>query len=80
LGQNTKYRSNLNGQLKLNIAKIQPVLKPMMLTLMPAIFSWADYAFNKQVKAYGYAGYSTFEQSTAEDKQPVVGTGLEFKF
>ncbi|MFW1952125.1 porin [Acinetobacter beijerinckii] len=40
----------------------------------------ADYAFNKQVKAYGYAGYSTFEQSTAEDKQPVVGTGLEFKF
>jgi len=39
-----------------------------------------DYAFNKQVKVYGYTGYSTFEQADAKDKQPVVGTGLEFKF
>ncbi|MCR4531490.1 MAG: porin [Proteobacteria bacterium] len=39
-----------------------------------------DYAFNKQVKLYGYAGYSTFEQANAKDKQPVVGSGLEFKF
>lgn len=28
----------------------------------------------------GYTGYSTFEQADAKDKQPVVGTGLEFKF
>ncbi|EPG34532.1 porin [Acinetobacter colistiniresistens] len=39
-----------------------------------------DYSFNKQVKLYGYAGYSTFEQASAKDKQPVVGSGLEFKF
>lgn len=39
-----------------------------------------DYSFNKQVKVYGYGGYSTFEQASAKDKQPVVGTGLEFKF
>lgn len=39
-----------------------------------------DYSFNKQVKLYGYAGYSTFEQANAKDKQPVVGSGLEFKF
>ncbi|ENX11939.1 hypothetical protein F895_03444 [Acinetobacter sp. CIP 64.2] len=39
-----------------------------------------DYSFNKQVKLYGYAGYSTFEQTSAKDKQPVVGSGLEFKF
>lgn len=40
----------------------------------------ADYAFNKQVKAYGYAGYLTLEQGDLETKQPVVGTGLEYKF
>ncbi|NNP67842.1 porin [Acinetobacter sp. Ac_5812] len=39
-----------------------------------------DYSFNKQVKVYGYAGYSTFEQASAKDKQPIAGTGLEFKF
>ncbi|MCH7394132.1 porin [Acinetobacter dispersus] len=40
----------------------------------------ADYAFNKQVKSYGYAGYLTLEQADKKDKQPVVGLGLEFKF
>ncbi|TCH63184.1 porin [Acinetobacter sp. ANC 4862] len=44
------------------------------------IFVGADYAFNKQVKAYGYAGYLTLEQGSNETKQPVVGTGLEYKF
>ncbi|WP_349927365.1 porin [Acinetobacter sp. A1-4-2] len=44
------------------------------------IFAGADYAFNKQVKAYGYAGYLTLEQGSNETKQPVVGTGLEYKF
>jgi predicted porin len=44
------------------------------------IFAGADYAFNKQVKAYGYAGYLTLERGNAETKQPVAGTGLEFKF
>jgi len=44
------------------------------------IFVGADYAFNKQVKAYGYAGYLTLEQGDLETKQPVVGTGLEYKF
>lgn len=39
-----------------------------------------DYAWTKQFKAYGYAGYLTLEQGSLEDKQPVVGTGLEFKF
>ncbi|MEK5754415.1 porin [Acinetobacter variabilis] len=40
----------------------------------------ADYAFSKQVKAYGYAGYLTLEQASLETKQPVVGTGVEYKF
>ncbi|ENV43990.1 MULTISPECIES: porin [Acinetobacter] len=40
----------------------------------------ADYAFSKQVKAYGYAGYLTQEFDSAETKQPVLGTGLEYKF
>lgn len=44
------------------------------------VFVGADYAFNKQVKAYGHAGFLTLEQGDLEDKQPVVGTGLEFKF
>ncbi|MGE8558008.1 MAG: porin [Acinetobacter sp.] len=44
------------------------------------IFAGADYAFNKQVKAYGYAGYLTLEQGDFETKQPVIGTGLEYKF
>jgi predicted porin len=40
----------------------------------------ADYAFSKQVKTYGYAGYLTLEQADKKDKQPVAGLGLEFKF
>lgn len=44
------------------------------------IMGGIDYAFNKQVKTYGYAGYLTFEQSSKKDKQPVAGLGLEFKF
>jgi predicted porin len=38
-----------------------------------------DYSFNKQVKVYGYGGYSTFDQTNAKDKQPVVGSGFQFK-
>jgi predicted porin len=44
------------------------------------ILAGLDYAFNKQVKAYGYAGYLTLEQGSNETKQPVVGTGLEYRF
>lgn len=44
------------------------------------IMAGADYAFNKQVKSYGYASYLTLEQANKKDKQPVVGLGLEFKF
>jgi len=44
------------------------------------IFVGADYAFSKQVKAYGYAGYLTLERGSLETKQPVVGTGVEYKF
>lgn len=44
------------------------------------ILAGLDYAFSKQVKAYGYAGYLTLEQSAKEDKQPVLGTGLEYRF
>ncbi|NIE96878.1 porin [Acinetobacter sp. Tr-809] len=44
------------------------------------IMAGADYAFNKQVKSYGYAGYLTLEKADKKDKQPVVGLGLEFKF
>jgi len=40
----------------------------------------ADYAFSKQVKAYGYAGYLMLEQGSNETDQPVVGTGVEYKF
>ncbi|WP_347456237.1 porin [Acinetobacter thermotolerans] len=39
-----------------------------------------DYAFSKQVKAYGHAGYLTIEQGSDEYKQVLVGTGLEYKF
>ncbi|ENW03071.1 porin [Acinetobacter beijerinckii] len=44
------------------------------------IIAGADYAFTKQVKTYGYAGYLTLEQASKKDKQPVAGLGLEFKF
>lgn len=44
------------------------------------IIAGVDYAFSKQVKLYGYGGYLTLEQGNNETKQPVVGTGLEFKF
>ena len=44
------------------------------------IIGGVDYAFNKQVKTYGYAGYLTLEQASKKDKQPVAGLGLEFKF
>ncbi|MFW1839720.1 porin [Acinetobacter gyllenbergii] len=44
------------------------------------IMTGVDYLFNKQVKAYGYTAYATFKQANLEDKQPVIGTGLEFKF
>lgn len=40
----------------------------------------ADYAFTKQFKAYGHAGYFTLEEASAKDSQVLVGTGLEFKF
>ncbi|WP_111885589.1 porin [Acinetobacter sp. CFCC 11171] len=44
------------------------------------LIAGADYAFSKQVKAYGYAGYLALEQGSNESEQPVLGTGLEFKF
>jgi len=44
------------------------------------VIAGADYAFSKQVKTYGYAGYLTLEQADKKDKQPVGGIGLEFKF
>lgn len=44
------------------------------------ILAGLDYAFSKQVKAYGYAGYLTLEQGAKEDKQLVLGTGLEYRF
>ena len=44
------------------------------------IIGGVDYAFNKQVKTYGYAGYLTLEQASKKDKQPVAGLGLEYKF
>ena len=44
------------------------------------IMAGVDYAFSKQVKLYGYGGYLTLERGDLETKQPVVGTGLEFKF
>lgn len=44
------------------------------------IAAGVDYAFNKQIRAYGYAGYLTLEQGNLKNKQPVIGTGLEYKF
>lgn len=44
------------------------------------ILAGVDYAFSKQVKAYGTAGYQTIEQGSKEDKQVLLGTGLEYKF
>lgn len=44
------------------------------------IMAGVDYLFNKQVKAYGYSAYAIFQQANLRDTQPVIGTGLEFKF
>src|SRR5690606_8271970 len=44
------------------------------------ILAGVDYAFSKQVKVYGTAGYLTVEQGSDEDKQILVGTGFEYKF
>lgn len=44
------------------------------------ILAGVDYAFSKQVKVYGTAGYLTIEQDNAKDKQVLVGTGFEYKF
>ena len=44
------------------------------------LFAGAEYALNKQLKSYAYAGLLTLEQGPAETKQPVVGTGFEYKF
>ncbi|ENU99173.1 porin [Acinetobacter variabilis] len=44
------------------------------------ILAGVDYAFSKQVKVYGTAGYLTIEQGSDEDKQLLVGTGFEYKF
>lgn len=44
------------------------------------ILAGVDYAFSKQVKVYGTAGYLTIEQGASEDEQILVGTGFEYKF
>lgn len=44
------------------------------------VLAGVDYAFSKQVKVYGHAGYLTIEHAAKEDKQVLFGTGLEYKF
>lgn len=44
------------------------------------IIAGVDYAFSKQVKLYGTAGYLTIEKGSKEDTQVLLGTGLEYKF
>lgn len=44
------------------------------------VMAGADYALSKQVKVYGYSGYLTIEQANKEDKQFLLGTGLEYRF
>ncbi|WP_334135821.1 porin [Acinetobacter schindleri] len=44
------------------------------------ILAGVDYAFSKQVKVYGTAGYLTIEQGSDEDNQFLLGTGFEYKF
>ena len=44
------------------------------------IIAGVDYAFSKQVKVYGTAGYLTIEQGSNEDTQVLLGTGFEYKF
>ena len=44
------------------------------------IIAGVDYAFSKQVKAYGHIGYLTIEQASNEDNQFLLGTGLEYRF
>ena len=44
------------------------------------IIAGIDYAVNKQVRTYGYAGYLTLKQGKEKDKQPLAGIGLEYKF
>ncbi|MGQ8974686.1 porin, partial [Acinetobacter schindleri] len=43
------------------------------------ILAGVDYAFSKQVKVYGTAGYLTIEQGSDEDNQFLLGTGFEYK-
>lgn len=44
------------------------------------VMGGADYAFNKKLRAYGYAGYLTLEQVSKEDHQLLIGSGVEWKF
>ena len=69
-----------NGQSGLNIARTQPFLKNGAANFdAKQILVGTDYSFNKQVKVYGYGGYSTFDQTNAKDKQPVLDSGFQFK-
>jgi len=65
-----QYSQNSTSFTKANVADFEA----------QQILVGADYAFSKQVKAYGYTGLLTLEQGSAETKQPVVGTGVEYKF
>lgn len=44
------------------------------------VLAGVDYAFSKQVKVYGHAGYLSIEQAAQEDQQFLLGTGFEYKF
>ena len=44
------------------------------------ILAGAEYAFNKQANAYVQAGYLEIKHNGEKDKQPVLGTGLAYKF
>ncbi|QIO08074.1 porin [Acinetobacter lanii] len=44
------------------------------------VMGGADYAFSKNLRAYGYAGYLTLEQGAKEDNQLLIGQAVEWKF
>ena len=67
----------LKGQYSQNVVSFKNAASDYEVS---QIIAGADYAFTKQVKVYGTAGYLTIEQGSNKDKQVLVGTGLEYKF
>ncbi len=73
-GQNIPFHRQKNWTVKGQYSQNTTSFKPAGVEDFEAkqIIGGVDYAFNKQVKTYGYAGYLTLEQASKKDKQPLL--------